>query len=94
MPETIAGRPIKGQSRYSDQSDAGDREDMVLENDVVLGRLLEQLKTTDDPRWNGHKLIENTLFIFTGFIYKARTAVMHDGSCIAEVVLKGVIGTC
>ena len=65
VPETIAGRPIKGQSRYSDQSDAGDREDMVLENDVVLGRLLEQLKTTDDPRWNGHKLIENTLFIFT-----------------------------
>ena len=38
---------------------------MVLENDVVLGKLLTQLKTTDDPRWPGHKLMENTLVIFT-----------------------------
>ena len=65
VPERIAGTPIKGQSRYSDAAMAGDREDMVLENDVVLGKLLTQLKTTDDPRWRGHKLIENTLVIFT-----------------------------
>ena len=38
---------------------------MVLENDVVFGKLLEKLKTTNDPRWPGHKLIENTLVIFT-----------------------------
>ena len=38
---------------------------MILENDVVFGKLLSHLKTTDDPRWTGHKLIENTLVIFT-----------------------------
>jgi len=65
VPDKIAGTPIKGQSRYSDAAKAGDREDMVLENDVVLGRLLKKLKTTNDPRWPGHKLIENTLVIFT-----------------------------
>ena len=65
VPDEIAGTPIKGQSRYTDNAKAGDREDMVLENDVVLGKLLEKLKTTDDPRWPGHKLIENTLVIFT-----------------------------
>lgn len=65
VPDEIAGTPIKGKSRYSDGTTAGDREDMVLENDVVLGRLLMKLKTADDPRWPGHKLIENTLVIFT-----------------------------
>jgi arylsulfatase A len=65
VPDEIAGTPIKGQSRYTDEKAAGDREDMVLENDVALGHLLKKLKTTDDPRWPGHKLVENTLFIFT-----------------------------
>ena len=65
VPDEVAGTPIKGQSRYSDDVAAGDREDMVLENDVVLGKLLEKLKATDDPRWPGHQLIENTLVIFT-----------------------------
>ena len=65
VPDEIDGTPIKGQSRYTDKVAAGDREDMVLENDVVFGKILEKLKTTDDPRWPGHKLIENTLVIFT-----------------------------
>ncbi len=65
VPDEIAGTPIKGQSRYTDNGAAGDREDMVLENDVVLGNLLQILKSTDDPRWPDHKLIENTLVIFT-----------------------------
>ncbi len=65
VPDEIAGTRIKGESRYSDDSVANDREDMVLENDVVFGNLLETLKTTDDPRWPGHKLVENTLIIFT-----------------------------
>jgi arylsulfatase A len=65
VPEKIAGTKIKGESRYSDGSAADDREDMVLENDVAFGKLLEQLKTINDPRWPGHKLIENTLIIFT-----------------------------
>ena len=65
VPDKISGIKIKGASRYSDGSDAGDREDMVLENDVVFGQLLKTLRETDDPRWSGHKLIENTLIIFT-----------------------------
>ena len=65
VPDEIAGTQIKGQSHYSDDVAAGDREDMVLENDVALGKLLKKLNTTDDPRWPGHKLIENTLVIFT-----------------------------
>lgn len=65
VPDKIAGTSIKGQSRYSDNASAGDREDMVLENDVVFGKLLEKLNATDDARWSGHKLIENTLVIFT-----------------------------
>ena len=65
VPDEIAGTTIKGESRYSDGSVANDREDMVLENDVVFGKLLEKLKTINDPRWPGHKLIENTLVIFT-----------------------------
>ena len=65
VPDEIAGVSIKGKSRYSDGSPAGDREDMVLENDVAFGEILRTLRETDDPRWPGHKLIENTLVIFT-----------------------------
>ena len=65
VPESIAGIPIKGQSVYSDGSKGGEREDMVLENDVAVGALLETLRETDDPRSPGHKLIDNTLVIFT-----------------------------
>jgi len=65
VPDEIAGTTIKGESRYSDGSVANDRADMVLENDVVFGKLLEKLTTINDPRWPGHKLIENTLVIFT-----------------------------
>ncbi len=65
VPENLAGVPIKGNSRYSDDTIAGEREDMVLENDVALGKLRHHLQETEDPRWPGHKLIENTLLIFT-----------------------------
>ena len=65
VPDEIAGTTIKGESRYSDGSVANDRADMVLENDAVFGKLLEKLTTMNDPRWPGHKLIENTLVIFT-----------------------------
>jgi arylsulfatase A len=65
VPESIAGTRIKGQSTYSDGSKGGDREDMVLENDVAFGALLETLRETDDPRQPGHKLIDNTLVVFT-----------------------------
>jgi len=65
VPDSIAGVKIKGQSKYTDGAPAGPREDMVLENDVVFGDLLKKLKQTEDPRWPNHKLIENTLIIFT-----------------------------
>jgi arylsulfatase A-like enzyme len=65
VPEEVAGVKIKGQSRYTDGAKAGDREDMVLENDVIFGKILDKLKQTEDPRWPGHKMIENTLIIFT-----------------------------
>lgn len=38
---------------------------MVEEFDHHLGRVLGHLNETDDPRWPGHKLIENTYFILT-----------------------------
>ena len=65
VPEEVVGIKIKGQSRYTDGTVAGDREDMVLENDVIFGRILESLAGKEDPRWPGHTLIDNTLIIFT-----------------------------
>ena len=38
---------------------------MVEELDYHMGKIFEYLKTTNDPRWPGHKLIENTYIIFT-----------------------------
>ena len=38
---------------------------MVEQLDYYLGQLFAYLAKTDDPRWPGHKLIENTYIIFT-----------------------------
>lgn len=38
---------------------------MVEMLDYYLGQLIRYLKETDDPRWPGHKLSENTYIIFT-----------------------------
>jgi len=38
---------------------------MVEELDYYVGKVFNYLETTDDPRWPGHKLIENTYVIFT-----------------------------
>ena len=38
---------------------------MVEMLDAYVGQLISYLETTDDPRWPGHKLIENTYVIFT-----------------------------
>lgn len=38
---------------------------MVQENDIIVGFMLNYLEQTDDPRNPGHKLIDNTIFIFT-----------------------------
>lgn len=38
---------------------------MVEELDYYLGKIFSYLDATDDPRWPGHKLSENTYLIFT-----------------------------
>jgi uncharacterized sulfatase len=38
---------------------------MVEELDYHMGKVFKYLKTTNDPRWPGHKLIDNTYIIFT-----------------------------
>ena len=38
---------------------------MVEQLDYYMGQVFDYLETTDDPRWPGHKLIENTYIIFT-----------------------------
>ena len=38
---------------------------MVEEFDYYFGNLINYLEATDDPRWPGHKLIENTYVILT-----------------------------
>lgn len=38
---------------------------MVEELDYYMGKLFDYLKTTEDPRWPGHMLIENTYIFFT-----------------------------
>ncbi len=43
----------------------GERFKMIQENDVILGKLLDYLEATDDPRNPGKKLIDNTLVIFS-----------------------------
>lgn len=55
----IEGRKVKGQSSVGSK-----RGDFVYENDVALGLLLDYLDR-DDPRRPGHKLIDNTLVVFT-----------------------------
>ena len=38
---------------------------MVQELDYYVGQVFDYLEETDDPRWPGHKLSENTYIIFT-----------------------------
>lgn len=38
---------------------------MVESLDYYISRLIKYLKETDDPRWPGHKLIENTYIVLT-----------------------------
>ena len=77
-PDTdINGEPVAGASRTRSGKPMGKRYDYIYENDVALGRLLDWLEETDDPRNEGQKLIENTLVIFTsdnGAEIKAKTA--------------------
>ena len=69
-------------------SPASTRLDYIYENDVALGRLIDYLEQTKDPRRPSKKLIENTIIIFTsdnGAEVKTKTATgpirSNKGSC-------------
>jgi len=65
VPAEIDGEAVAGACVDTEGEPGGDRADMVLENDIAFGKLLKLLCETEDPRWPGHTLIENTLVIFT-----------------------------
>lgn len=58
FPTNPAGWPLKGQRNPYYCA-------MVESVDHYVGQLVTYLEQTDDPRWPGHKLIENTYIIFT-----------------------------
>ena len=54
---------------------------MVEQLDHYVGKLVRYLEQTDDPRWPGHKLVENTYIIFTsdnGGMEGSRTQIITD----------------
>ena len=62
--EEINGVQVAGASRFVNGELTGSKRlDFIHENDVQIGELLKLLEQ-DDPRRPGHRLIENTLFIF------------------------------
>ena len=65
--DEIAGVPVigKGLSIAGQPMPKPERGDYIYENDVALGRLLDWLEANEDPRNPGHKLIDNTIVIFT-----------------------------
>ena len=65
-PDThIGDKPVAGSARNVAGQTLNSRGDFVYENDVALGRMLDWLEQTDDPRNPGRKLIETTIVIFT-----------------------------
>ena len=88
VDEEIAGQKIKGAGRMISGDPTSVRLDYIYENDVALGRLLDFLEKTKDPRRPSRKLIENTIVIFTsdnGAEVKSKTATgpvrSNKGSC-------------
>ena len=83
----IGGVPVAGAGRTKSGKPVDIRHDFIFENDVALGRLLDWLDATDDPRSPGKKLIDTTLVIFTsdnGAEIKSKVATgpfrSHKGS--------------
>lgn len=65
-PDTdIDGKPVAGAARTKAGRPMDARHDFIYENDVALGRMLDWLERTDDPRNSGRKLVANTIVIFT-----------------------------
>ena len=63
--KAIDGQPVAGAARTKAGAPMDARHDYIYENDVALGRLIDWLAATPDPRWPGKKLLGNTLVIFT-----------------------------
>ncbi len=63
--QAIGGVPVAGASRTKSGKPMDARHDYIYENDVALGRLLDYLEQTDDPRNPGSPLLHNTIVIFT-----------------------------
>jgi arylsulfatase A len=61
----VGDKPVAGAAKNVAGQPMNVRSDFVYENDVALGRLLDWLERTDDPRNPGHKLISTTIVIFT-----------------------------
>ena len=61
----IGGVPVVGAAKSVAGTAMNVRSDYIYENDVALGRLIDFLHNNDDPRNPGHRLIDNTIIIFT-----------------------------
>lgn len=61
----VGDKPVAGAARNVAGDPMNVRSDYIYENDVALGRLLDWLSATADPRNSGHKLIHNSIVIFT-----------------------------
>ncbi|MDG1896416.1 MAG: arylsulfatase [Fuerstiella sp.] len=63
--EHIGDQPVVGASRNMASAPTNKRGDYIYENDIALGRLMNWLEATDDPRNPGQRMIKNTIVIFT-----------------------------
>lgn len=88
VTEEIGGKKIRGFGKTVSGKSASTRLNYIYENDVALGRLLDYLKETKDPRRPSRNLIDNTIVIFTsdnGAEVTAKTATgpvrSNKGSC-------------
>jgi arylsulfatase A len=65
-PDTdIHGIKVAGAARTKSGKPMDTRSDYIYENDVALGRMIDWLDATEDPRNPGKRLIETTMVIFT-----------------------------
>ena len=65
---SVAGNPLRPWKQPNSKKAAPRkdlRHDYIYENDLALGRMLDYLERTEDPRRPGNKLIDNTIVIFT-----------------------------
>tara|TARA_R110002049_G_scaffold4601_5_gene32241 strand:- start:337109 stop:339250 length:2142 start_codon:yes stop_codon:yes gene_type:complete len=63
--DEIGGVPVARAARSVAGKPMDIRSDYIYENDVALGRMIDFLQQHDDPRNPGHKLIDNTIVVFT-----------------------------